>query len=146
MYQRSLAILRDLGDRVGEGTTLGNLALLQGAQGNAKEALELQRQSLTILETTEDGKAKEEARRLLAEWESQIETQSSNCRHPYRAARSSSHHATPPKTTILLWRDNNFAELPATLQTLMRGGRVFERKHGIDHWLELLLAEERQDF
>jgi len=69
--EQSLVIRREYGDRVGEGTTLENIALLHYAQGDVTVALDWERQALQVLETTEDTRAIEEARGLIAEWESQ---------------------------------------------------------------------------
>jgi len=67
-YQQDLAICREFGDRVGEGQTLGNLALIQEAQGEIAGALELARQAEAVFEKTEDKTALERARARVAEW------------------------------------------------------------------------------
>jgi DNA-binding XRE family transcriptional regulator len=72
-----LEILREVGDRVGEGATLKNFAELGAAQGDFAEALALGRQAVAVLEKTEDEQTLAEARALVAEWERQAEGQKS---------------------------------------------------------------------
>jgi hypothetical protein len=62
-----------VGDRLGEGQTLENLALLRAAQGDITEALTLAREALQVFEATEDETAKERVRKLVAEWEQQAQ-------------------------------------------------------------------------
>jgi tetratricopeptide (TPR) repeat protein/class 3 adenylate cyclase len=68
-FQQSMAICREYSDPVGEGKTLENIALLYNAQGDTAKALEWERQALQVLETTEDRRAIEKARSLIAMWE-----------------------------------------------------------------------------
>ncbi|MBT7806879.1 tetratricopeptide repeat protein [Candidatus Poribacteria bacterium] len=68
-YDQSLAILRELGDRHGEGQTLYNLALLREAQGDVSAALEVVRDALSVLETTEDTMSRDKAHAMIARWE-----------------------------------------------------------------------------
>ncbi|MGV3724256.1 MAG: tetratricopeptide repeat protein [Actinomycetota bacterium] len=68
-YAQSLAIVREYGDRVAEGQTQENLALLQARQGDLRNALELEREALFVLEGTQAEAAKERARDLIADWE-----------------------------------------------------------------------------
>jgi tetratricopeptide (TPR) repeat protein/class 3 adenylate cyclase len=68
-YDRSLVIEREYGDRIGEGLTLENVALLREAQGDIAGALEWGRQALQVLETTQDKRATEKVRGLVARWE-----------------------------------------------------------------------------
>jgi len=74
-YQQSLVISREIGDRVGEGEILANFAELRAAQGDLAGALELGRQAITVLETTEDTRTLAEARELVAKWERQVAEQ-----------------------------------------------------------------------
>jgi tetratricopeptide (TPR) repeat protein/class 3 adenylate cyclase len=67
-YEQDLAICREYSDRVGEGASLENIATLYNAQGDTAKALEWERQALQVLETTEDRRAIEKARSLIAEW------------------------------------------------------------------------------
>jgi tetratricopeptide (TPR) repeat protein len=71
-YQDSLKINRQFGDRVMEGKTLENLALLRKAQADLPAALALEREALKVLETTQDEAAKRNARGLIAEWEAEL--------------------------------------------------------------------------
>ena len=64
-YGRSLAIKREFKDRVGEGQTLENLALLSEAQDRLPEAIEWARQAVAVLEATEARADCEKARRTL---------------------------------------------------------------------------------
>jgi tetratricopeptide (TPR) repeat protein len=68
-YEQDLAICREYGDRMGEGQTLENIALLYSAQGDTEKALEWERQALAVLQTTQDARAVEKARGLIAQWE-----------------------------------------------------------------------------
>ncbi len=68
-YEQSLVICREYGDRMGEGQTLENIALLYSAQGDTEKALEWERQALAVLQTTQDARAVEKARGLIAQWE-----------------------------------------------------------------------------
>jgi len=72
-YQESLAVRRELGDRAAEGETLLKMAALREAQGDLAAALDLARQAVDLLETTENVAALAEARRLLAEWLNRVE-------------------------------------------------------------------------
>jgi tetratricopeptide (TPR) repeat protein len=68
-YEQSLVICREYGDRMGEGQTLENIALLYSAQGATEKALEWERQALAVLQTTQDARAVAKARGLIAQWE-----------------------------------------------------------------------------
>jgi len=64
-----LAIWREVGDRVGEGKTFGNLALLRETQGDTAKALEFGRQAVAALKATEDRTDLEKVQGLVAKWE-----------------------------------------------------------------------------
>ena len=68
-YEQSLVIRRGTSDRVGEGRTLHNVALLYKAQGDTATALQWARQSLQVLETTQDTRSVAEMREIIAQWE-----------------------------------------------------------------------------
>jgi tetratricopeptide (TPR) repeat protein len=54
MYQQALAILREVGDRAGEGTTINNIGKVYKAQGRYAEALGMYQQALAILREVGD--------------------------------------------------------------------------------------------
>ena len=68
-YQKSVEICREAGDCVGEGALLTNLGLLRAMQEDIAGALELARQAVVVLETTEGKAELEKARWLVADLE-----------------------------------------------------------------------------
>lgn len=69
-YDDVLVIRREYKDRVGEGQTLENFALLWEAQGDVSRALPFARQAVAVLEGTEAKANLEKARRTLSKLES----------------------------------------------------------------------------
>jgi tetratricopeptide (TPR) repeat protein len=65
VYHEALEYCHAVSDRLGEATSLANLGLLREAQGDAAEALRFGRQSLAVLETTEETQVKAAVERLL---------------------------------------------------------------------------------
>ena len=68
-YQQSSTIWREFKDRLREGTTLNNLALVREAQGDIAGALEFGRQAIAVLEKTEDKAALAKVQLCVAERE-----------------------------------------------------------------------------
>ena len=77
-YRQSLTICREFRDKVGEGKTLYNLALLRKDQGDIEGALQLGREALQVLETTQAEAEKEESRKLVEQLEQQLNEQKGN--------------------------------------------------------------------
>ncbi|MBN1489462.1 MAG: tetratricopeptide repeat protein, partial [Phycisphaerae bacterium] len=63
-YEQQLVIVREIGDRRGEGSALGNSALAYEQLDNRAKAIELAQQALAIFEQIENPNV-EKVRRLL---------------------------------------------------------------------------------
>ena len=67
-YERALAISREIGDRKGEATCLGNMALTLDKFGQRDQAIELTKEALKIFKQIKSPNA-EKAERQLAKWQ-----------------------------------------------------------------------------
>jgi tetratricopeptide (TPR) repeat protein len=67
-YEQALKISREIGDRRGEGNSLGNLGLVYAELDQIPQAIECAKSALTILEAIESPHA-EKVKRKLQEWE-----------------------------------------------------------------------------
>ncbi|MGD9216231.1 MAG: tetratricopeptide repeat protein, partial [Desulfobacteraceae bacterium] len=65
-YNQALAISREIGDRLGEGSALGNLGIAYDSLGQYDKAIEHYNQSLLIFEKIKSPNA-EKVRKMLAE-------------------------------------------------------------------------------
>ncbi|MFP5264444.1 MAG: ATP-binding protein [Blastocatellia bacterium] len=77
-YKQSLIICREFGNRVREGRILYNLAMLRSDQGNIEVALQLGRDALQVLETTQAEADREDARKLVEQLEQKLKEQKGN--------------------------------------------------------------------